>query len=37
VYAADYDNLPIGQFFHKGIILKGGHATAPKNINKLLE
>ena len=37
VYPATYDNFPIGQFFDKGIILKGGQAPAHKHIDKLLE
>jgi threonine dehydrogenase-like Zn-dependent dehydrogenase len=30
------DNFPIGQFFDKGIIIKGGQAPAHKHIDKLL-
>lgn len=36
VYPATYDNFPVGQFFDKGIILKGGQAPAHKYIDKLL-
>lgn len=36
VYPVNYDNFPIGQFFDKGIILKGGQAPAHKHIDKLL-
>lgn len=36
VYPTNYDNFPIGQFFDKGIILKGGQAPAQKYIDKLL-
>lgn len=36
VYPTTYDNFPIGQFFDKGIILKGGQAPAHKHIDKLL-
>jgi threonine dehydrogenase-like Zn-dependent dehydrogenase len=37
VYPYLYDNFPIGQFFDKGIIIKGGQAPAQKHIDKLLE
>lgn len=37
VYPYHYDNFPIGQFFDKGIIIKGGQAPAHKHIDKLLE
>ena len=37
VYPTTYDNFPIGQFFDKGIIMKGGQAPAQKYIDKLLE
>ncbi|MBC8112732.1 MAG: glutathione-dependent formaldehyde dehydrogenase [Verrucomicrobia bacterium] len=37
VYPAPYDNFPVGQFFDKGIILRGGQAPAHKHIDKLLE
>ncbi len=36
VYPVHYDNFPIGQFFDKGIILKGGQAPAHKHIDLLL-
>ena len=36
VYPVLYDNFPVGQFFDKGIILKGGQAPAHKHIDKLL-
>ncbi|TDH21281.1 glutathione-dependent formaldehyde dehydrogenase [Segetibacter sp. 3557_3] len=36
VYPMSYDNFPIGQFFDKGITLKGGQAPAHKHIDKLL-
>lgn len=36
VYPALYDNFPVGQFFDKGIILKGGQAPAHKYIDTLL-
>ncbi len=36
VYPTYYDNFPVGQFFDKGIILKGGQAPAQKHIDKLL-
>jgi threonine dehydrogenase-like Zn-dependent dehydrogenase len=36
VYPTTYDNFPIGQFFDKGIILRGGQAPAHKHIDKLL-
>ncbi len=36
VYPYNYDNFPIGQFFDKGIILKGGQAPAHKYIDELL-
>lgn len=36
VYPTTYDNFPVGQFFDKGIILKGGQAPAQKYIDKLL-
>lgn len=36
VYPTTYDNFPIGQFFDKGITLKGGQAPAHKHIDKLL-
>ena len=37
VYPTSYDNFAIGQFFDKGIILKGGQAPAHKYIDKLLD
>ncbi|MCH5598857.1 zinc-binding dehydrogenase [Niabella ginsengisoli] len=37
VYPAHYDNFPVGQFFDKGIILKGGQAPAHKYIDTLLK
>ncbi len=36
IYPYNYDNFPIGQFFDKGIILKGGQAPVHKIIDKLL-
>lgn len=36
VYPMHYDNFPIGQFFDKGITLKGGQAPAQKYIDTLL-
>ncbi|WP_118975931.1 zinc-dependent alcohol dehydrogenase [Taibaiella koreensis] len=36
VYPTTYDNFPLGQFFDKGIIMKGGQAPAHKHIDKLL-
>lgn len=36
VYPTTYDNFPVGQFFDKGIIMKGGQAPAHKHIDKLL-
>lgn len=37
VYPTTYDNFPLGQFFDKGIVLRGGQAPAHKHIDKLLE
>ena len=37
VYSTPFDNFPIGQFFDKGIILKGGQAPAHKHIDTLLK
>ena len=37
VYPTTYDNFPIGQFFDKGIVLKGGQAPAHKHIDALLK
>lgn len=36
VYPTTYDNFPLGQFFDKGITLKGGQAPAHKHIDTLL-
>ena len=36
VYPTDYDNFPVGQFFDKGLTLRGGQAPAHKHIDKLL-
>lgn len=36
VYPTAYDNFPLGQFFDKGIVLKGGQAPAHKHIDVLL-
>ncbi|UAY53088.1 zinc-dependent alcohol dehydrogenase [Ferruginibacter albus] len=36
VYPTPYDNFPVGQFFDKGINLRGGQAPAQKHIDKLL-
>ena len=36
VYPTNYDNFPVGQFFDKGLILKGGQAPAHKHIDVLL-
>ena len=36
VYPATYDNFPVGQFFDKGITLRGGQAPAQKHIDRLL-
>jgi threonine dehydrogenase-like Zn-dependent dehydrogenase len=36
VYSTSFDNFPIGQFFDKGITLKGGQAPAHKHIDMLL-
>jgi len=36
VYPTTYDNFPLGQFFDKGIIMKGGQAPAHKHIDALL-
>lgn len=36
VYPTTYDNFPVGQFFDKGLRLKGGQAPAHKHIDKLL-
>jgi threonine dehydrogenase-like Zn-dependent dehydrogenase len=37
VYPVTYDNFPVGQFFDKGITLKGGQAPAHRHIDKLLQ
>jgi threonine dehydrogenase-like Zn-dependent dehydrogenase len=37
VYPTYYDNFPVGQFFDKGIIMKGGQAPAQKHIDVLLD
>ena len=37
VYPTPYDNFPIGQFFDKGIIMRGGQAPAHKHIDLLLK
>ena len=37
VYPTTYDNFPIGQFFDKGITIKGGQAPAQKHIDTLLK
>src|SRR6187200_1204409 len=37
VYPTYYDNFPVGQFFDKGIIMKGGQAPAHKYIDQLLK
>jgi len=37
VYAGNYTNFPVGQFFDKGIILKGGQAPAHKHIDVLMK
>lgn len=36
VYPTTYDNFPLGQFFDKGITLRGGQAPAQKHIDKLM-
>lgn len=37
VYPYLYDNFPIGQFFDKGIQIRGGQAPVHKHIDKLLD
>lgn len=37
VYPTTYDNFPIGQFFDKGITIRGGQAPAQKHIDKLMQ
>lgn len=36
IYPTYYDNFPLGQFFDKGITLRGGQAPAQEHIDKLL-
>ncbi len=36
VYGTNFDNFPVGQFFDKGITLRGGQAPAHKHIDTLL-
>ena len=36
LYPMHYDNFPIGQFFDKGITIRGGQAPVHKHIDKLL-
>ena len=36
IYPTPYDNFPVGQFFDKGLTLKGGQAPAHKHIDTLL-
>lgn len=36
VYPVNYDNFPLGQFFDKGITMRGGQAPAHKYIDELL-
>ena len=36
VYPAFYDNFPVGQFFDKGIILRGGQSYAHERIDMLM-
>lgn len=36
VYPTTYDNFPLGQFFDKGIVLRGGQVPAHKHIDKLM-
>jgi len=36
VYPYNYDGFPLGQFFDKGIMLRGGQAPAQKYIDELL-
>lgn len=36
VHPTTYDNFPIGQFFDKGIFIKGGQAPAQRHIDTLL-
>lgn len=37
VYPTTYDNFPFGQFFDKGLTLRGGQAPAHKHIDLLLK
>lgn len=37
VYPASYDNFPVGQFFDKGLTIKGGQAPVHKYIDMLLQ
>lgn len=37
VYPVHYDNFPVGQFFDKGLTLRGGQAPAQKYIDILLQ
>jgi threonine dehydrogenase-like Zn-dependent dehydrogenase len=37
VYPVPYDNFPVGQFFDKGLTLRGGQAPAHKHIDLLLQ
>ena len=37
VYPTTYDNFPVGQFFDKGLTLRGGQAPAQKHIDTLLK
>lgn len=37
VYPTTYDNFPVGQFFDKGLTLRGGQAPAHKYIDKLMQ
>lgn len=37
VYPTYYDNFPVGQFFDKGITLRGGQALVHKYIDKLMQ
>lgn len=37
VYPMHYDNFPVGQFFDKGLTLRGGQAPVHKYVDKLLE
>jgi threonine dehydrogenase-like Zn-dependent dehydrogenase len=37
VYPVTYDNFPVGQFFDKGLTLRGGQAPAHKHIDTLLQ